>query len=441
MKKLASVSAAIYHKHYADNAYMNASEKTKLGQVHIVTYTHYERLQGAGYFLNANFFRKCKGSGENAPRAIIGIGGLGYKLKHDIFEIQLKNLIKYLPNNVELYLHAACHVKMLSYDSLTTLGSQNISSTSLPYLDAKASPITRHHEMQVEFQDLGLTCAQAIFDEILCDPSLHVKVSRESVAADVIAHLLKGFSFAVHKTNLKCVHTLGDLLDKATPLPSSLDIVPGIQDKQRLTSLAQRIYTAKVVTNAHVGDLFETIYEDFDGCPLGGIFSDTVFEISRILELINETSLPERDTVLPPLRSMYSGEMLLVDDEDLSELIDELKNVIEQHCVTDRVALAIHHQKSLVQQIMENPDYKQDSIMKGRDNDGNLIDGSIREALLMGAIDFSGYEEALDLSDFILDLHKIIESSYLSVVFNTFEKMHHMHRKLLDIYQRELNRP
>lgn len=438
MKKIASVSADIYHKHYADNAYVNASEKTKLGQVHIVTYTHYKKLQGTGYFLNANFFKKCKEDGQNAPRAIIGIGGLGYDLKHDDFETQLENFIKYLPDNVELYLHAACHVKMLSYDSLTTLGSQNISSTSLPYLDARASPITRHHEMQIEFQDLGLTCAQAIFDEILCDPSLHIKLSRKSIAADVIAHLLKGFSFAVHKTNMKCAESLGNFLDKATPLPSRLDIAPRAENKQILISLAQRIYAARVVTNAHVEDLFKTIYLDFEGYPPGEIFADKVFKISQTLELINETSLPEKDTVLPVLRSIYSREILLVDDEELSEFIEELKNIIEQHSVTDRVALATRHQKSLVKQIMENPDYKQEAIMKARDNDGNLIEGSIREALLVGAIDFSGYVDALELSDFILALHKIIESSYISAVSNTFEKIHEMHIKLLDVYQREL---
>ena len=41
-------------------------------------------------------------------------------------------------------------------------------------------------------------------------------------------------------------------------------------------------------------------------------------------------------------------------------------------------------------------------------------------------------------ADFILALHKIIESSYISAVSNTFEKIHEMHIKLLDVYQREL---
>lgn len=71
MKKLASVSADIFHKHYADNAYVSAHGAKSLDQTHIVTYTHYKQLQGAGYFLNVNFIGKSK-----APRVIVGIGGL-----------------------------------------------------------------------------------------------------------------------------------------------------------------------------------------------------------------------------------------------------------------------------------------------------------------------------------------------------------------------------
>ncbi|WP_122285691.1 hypothetical protein [Pseudomonas syringae group genomosp. 3] len=434
MKKLASVSADIYHKHYADNAYVNAHQSTNLNQVHIVTYTHYKQLQGAGCFLNMNFFRKCK-----APRAIVGIGGLGFDLRYDVFEKQLKAFIKYLPKHVELYVHAACHVKMLSYDSVTALGSQNISPTSLPYLDAQASPIARHHEVQVEFQDHDLTCARAIFDEILCDPSLHLKLSRKSIASEVIAHLLKGFSFEVHKINMSIAHALGNFLDTDTSLPNGLNSIPRLEEKQNLISLAQHIYTAGVVTDAQVNDLFEILYAECDDCPLGETFTDKVFEISRMLELVNETSLPEKNIVLPILRSIYSKEMLLVDGEELSELIDELKNVIEQYSVTDRREFAARHQDSLVQQIIENPDFKQKAISNTRDNDGNLIEDKVRQALLAGTIDFRGYEEALDLSDFIFALHEVIESSYIAVVSNTFDRIRRMHTKLLDVYQRELS--
>ena len=67
-----------------------------------------------------------------------------------------------------------------------------------------------------------------------------------------------------------------------------------------------------------------------------------------------------------------------------------------------------------------------------------MVEGRIRDALLDGRIDFSGYEMELNLAQFISALHAVIESSYLAVVFNTFERMGEMHAKLLNIYQREL---
>lgn len=76
--------------------------------------------------------------------------------------------------------------------------------------------------------------------------------------------------------------------------------------------------------------------------------------------------------------------------------------------------------------------------MDATDNDGSMVEGRIRDALLDGRIDFSGYEMELNLAQFISALHAVIESSYLAVVFNTFERMGEMHAKLLNIYQREL---
>ena len=433
MKKLASVSADIFHKHYADNAYVSAHGAKSLDQTHIVTYTHYKQLQGVGYFLNVNFLRK-----SNAPRVIVGIGGLGFDLDRAKFEDQLTKFIKYLPAHVELYVHAACHVKMLSYDSVTVLGSQNISSTSLPYLDAQASAISRHHEVQVEFQDADLTCARAIFNEILCDPSLHIKLSRKSIATDVVEHLLKGFSYEVHKRNMEFANALETFLGKDELMEKRLVFVPGAVENQCLVSLVQRIYAAKVVTEDHVDELFEVLYADVGDFPLGEEFTDDVFEISRTLESVNEASLPEKDQVLTVLRSIYSKEMPLAEGEAFSEFIDELKSVIEHHNVTDALAFANQHQERLVQKIIESPDYKQQAIMDATDNDGSMVEGRIREALLDGRIDFSGYEMELNLAQFISALHAVIESSYLAVVFNTFERMGEMHAKLLDIYQREL---
>lgn len=433
MKNLATVSASVYHKHYVDNAFAKAHEADHLENTHIITYTHYSKLQSAGYFLNRNFFRKSKN-----PKVIIGIGGLGDNLEKEKLESQLTALIKYLPNHVSLYVHAACHVKMLSYNSTTILGSQNISSTSMPYFSAAASQTYRHHEVQVEFQDNSLLCAKKLFSEVLCDPNLAILINRKSLASDVVSHLVTGFSLERHKQDIAFTQNLTKLMNSATQLPCKIELTPEPENNHQLVSLAIRLYQAKNITRTHINDLFEALYMNSDDHALGEDLSDCAFELSQLLEASDEKLIPEKNFLTPLLTSIYSREMVLDELCGLPTFIDTLKEIIEQHCVTSIDDFITEHQHHLVQRIMENPDYSQNPINLSRDSDGYLDEAAIMDALLDGVIDTTRYQNTLNLSAFTLAVHEAIDSHYITTASQIFEIIRDRQTKLFKIYEREL---
>lgn len=433
MKKLASVDADIYHKHYADNAFGRTHQQARLENTHIVTYAHYEKLRNTGYFLNQHFFKKSW-----RPKVIIGIGGLGHKLQRDTFEEQLRLLIKFLPAHVELYVHAACHVKMLSHDTDTVLGSQNISGTSMPYLESGSSSGTRHHEVQIQFKDESLSCAKALFEEILCDPSLHLRLSRNSDATAVATHLIAGFALEGHRRKIDFTRNLGVLLGQDIEHPSHIDYEPTLEKNHYLVTAAAKIYGAAAVTKIHLNELFDILYADGDDFPLNEAFTNYVFEVSSLLEAVSEDTVPDKASLLDVLRAVYSREMPVVEGEPLDEFVDMLKTVIERHHATERGEFVNRHQHRLTHQVMENPDYAERAVSMARDADGNLDEYEVRSALLNDAIDPRRYMDVLDLSDFVADVHKEIEKAYIAAVASTFAALHERHAALLQIYQREL---
>lgn len=120
MKKIGAVVGDLYHRHYIDDAFATFKAAQGSNRVLVITYCSYEYLVDALEFLTEHVFPHGK-----SHRIILGLAGIGdgRNLNTKALQAELTTIIDRIPPTVELFLHVACHIKMLSYDSITVIGS------------------------------------------------------------------------------------------------------------------------------------------------------------------------------------------------------------------------------------------------------------------------------------------------------------------------------
>ncbi|CRM50585.1 hypothetical protein [Pseudomonas sp. 58 R 12] len=433
MKKLGSIVGDLYHKHYIEDAFATYKATPGLKDVLIVTYCNYLDVVSALKFLNDHVFP----NGER-HRVIIGLGGIGdgRGLKVDRFKSELTTLIERIPVNVELNIHAACHVKMLSYGSLTTIGSQNLSSASLS-LSTRTHAKYKYHEAQIEFKDPDQLHAKKLFQEILCDSSMYAKISSESNAGAVADFIIKGAKAEGVSQKIQLATDLSELLNESIAIPSSLKVEPSVENNLYFIQALIKFYHAKDVGSHHVDNLYRTIYTDGGDYPAGEEFTDYVFEISQLVELVDQVALPQKQAVLNIFRAVYSSRLGFAEEEDFESFVEELRTVVENHYATDMNELIDKHQHDLVQHIIENPDCTQ-VIEFCRTDEGVLAEQCIHQALLDGDIDVDGYLGDLDFSEYIRDVHKLFEVYYIAGLHRAFDEVHGAYDDFSQAYEREI---
>lgn len=433
MKKLGSIVGDLYHKHYIEDAFASYKAAAGLKDVLVVTYCNYLDVVSALKFLNDHVFP----NGER-HRVIIGLGGIGdgRGLKVDRFKSELTTLIERIPVSVELNIHAACHVKMLSYGSLTTIGSQNLSSASLS-LSTRTHKKYKYHEAQIEFQDPDQLHAKKLFQEILCDSSMYARISSKSNAGAVADFIIKGAKAEGVVQKIQLATDLRELLNDSIAIPNSLMVEPSVENNLYFIKSLINFYQAKDVGSHHVDDLYRTIYTGAGDYPSGEDFTNYVFEISQLVELVDQIALPQKQAVLNIFRAVYSSRLGFAEEEDFESFVEELRAVVEHHYSTDMNELIDKHQYDLVQHIIENPDCTQ-VIEFCRTDEGVLAEQCIHRALLDGDIDVDGYLGDLDFSEYIRDVHKLFETYYIAGLHRAFGEVHGVYDDLNQAYEREI---
>jgi len=433
MKKIGSVVGDLYHKHYVDDAFQRYKRTKGVKEALIVTYCGYLDIGKAFDFLKFHVFPNSE-----THRVIIGLGGIGNGrgLKESEFQSVLSDLIQQIPYNVELYLHAACHVKMLSYDSFTIIGSQNLSSTSL---SLSANPYAKYkfHEAQIEFKDPKQLHAKALIEEILCDSSMYARITRQSKATIIADSIIRGAKAEGVKQKIQLVKTLSGLLEKRVPIPARLNLEPSIENNVYFVKALIKFYNSTGTDLYGADELYQVLYPGNDDYPAGEELSRYVYDLSQLLELIDEVAFPQKQSVLNIFQAVYSSKLGFAEESDFQSFSDDLKSTIELHYATSMQVFIDKHQHNLVQRIIENPDCT--SIIESCRNDEGMLDEyCIHQSLLEGDINVNGYLDELNLSEYIEDVNKLFQKYYMSGLQRAFDAIHSAYDDYSQAYKRHM---
>ncbi len=402
MIEIGNLSGKLWHRHFAEDSFPNL--KSNINNISVITYS------STCYLCSAYEFILNKISSESKFLTIV-FGVSDWDLKNSIDKIieeinKIHTDSKKYGFNLDVYLHTRCHVKMLSTDDTIYLGSQNIAGTSMPLSELKKKnykKLLSSHELIIEFHDENQIIAKKILENVIDDKYNCYKV----ISGGNIVNI--DFEKLCYWNDYKSILSHIGLVSQLKKHINDIDVD---LDADSLTSEIDESFCSEVMNEiALIYKLKKSIHDRRDSSRVINKIVEFVswlqnFEFTSAtedklraihlditeLDLLTEMSHEEYDSFSFDLKDL-SHDVLL----DMSE---EVITLIEFSDATTKDDFVGANESDVVSGISSNiGDYE---LHKYQDNDGNISDESILEAIYNK--DISTNEQICAISDKVENL-------------------------------------
>ncbi|MGF6589989.1 hypothetical protein [Pseudomonas sp. 2835] len=365
MKTIANLSATVLHRHYGEHAFAEALALKELHGLQIITYGVAGNLASMVKHLHNTFLQRAKGS----CRVMIGLSSID-KIGSEALAAQIYKLFEHFDpqSGIELFVHGACHVKLLSYRGVSFLGSQNLSGAAEPYFNGIEGKFyfNRFHEALVRIEDPGNVCARALFDRVLDDRMLCQRICRRSDAQAYAQALIEGVKIDTAASHVAQAMQLRTALDGVTRY---ICLEPECRDRVALFRLLSKIGQASA-PHTLVEELFDELYGTDDFAEVKD--EALLFRLWSLVHSLNDQLSLHKPKVLELLEEAEALEALKLDAQALQEFGQDLQQLADRHLLTDLEDFVEDQEFAIIQTIMSNPEYEHTYMYGTTDEDGNL---------------------------------------------------------------------
>lgn len=374
MEELTSFSATLSHRHYGEGAFEHRKKQISLKNLKIMTYGSATGAKSLFRYVSQEYLKYADG-----PPATVLIGLSGVADLNENGQLELATRIVSIANQerpVDLYLHAACHIKLLSHDGKAYLGSQNLSNGAEPYFTGANSGkqhFHRFHEAILKVEDQELSWVENLFDRVLADHPLWVKVTQEHTQLERAVSLVTGF---VKNAQLKRV---------VDHLSAVMDLDVFIQSGPEFMSLE-----FNSMSNNELCKSLSDIAAAEDAAPFFDLFKSDLLPDSDFSWFKHEARLEQLKGIITAVGEGFREKRALeeiiendtplyLNDHNDQRLIERIRGIVIRHDLESLEDYVLRNRGEIIHSIMESPDYSQDYMFGAIDNDGNVDESMLNQ--------------------------------------------------------------
>lgn len=451
MEELTRFSATLNHRHYGEGAYEHQKQQPSLKDLKIMTYGAAVNAKSLFIYVNREYLSRAIGS---RPILLLGLAGVA-ELNAQQQEKLARTIIAIASQDkpADVYLHAACHIKLLSHDGVAYLGSQNLSNGAEPYFkgaNSKKNYFHRFHEVILKVEDTDLRWVGALFDRVLADHPLWVKVTSEHRNKEQAEALVARF---VDNAQLKkVIDNLTAAFELDHFLRSSPELMPLEFSSPSNAKLCKGVAAIAEAENPipHLALLKSYVMLETDF----SLFKDEMV-VAELLEIIS--ALTEGFREKSALEEMLEDDTPLhLSDEGDLRVIDRIRAIAIRHDLESVDHYVEKHRDRIIHSVIESPDYSEAYMFGAIDNDGNVDEAMLSQRLSNSISEWEwdadgelecheryvSLDEKLDL----IDTTKLWEDlcAAFSVEIKTlwvnrvFEQAHALSAEIKKLYEHEL---
>ncbi|POD69657.1 MULTISPECIES: hypothetical protein [Pseudomonas] len=368
MDELASFNTTLSHRHYGEGAYAHRKQYSSLTDLRIITYGAATGLKSLFRYVNQEYLSRASGSPAKILLGLAGVAEFNDTQADEITKV-IVAIADQLSSATEFYLHAACHIKLLSHDSVAYLGSQNVSNGAEPYFEGANSSkkyFNRFHEVILKVEDTDLAWIDTLLEKVISDHQLCIRITREHRNLRVAQELVRDF---VHNSKLERIIeniTTGNLLEEFLTKKKTL-----MEIELNDTSSAELCKLVNAITQEQHPEVYLIQLKEL-------LLPDTDFSWFKL-----ESALSELKNIISKLGDNFPGKIelqcklddeqpLILADESDDRLIYSIQKVAHAHDLESLDEYIENQKNNIIHSIIQSPDYSQDYMYGAIDNDGNV---------------------------------------------------------------------
>lgn len=383
MEELTSFRATLSHRHYGEGAFEHRKKQHSLKDLKIMTYGSAKSTKSLFRYVNQEYLQHADGY---PATVLIGLAGVADLTEQEQSDLAI-NIVSIADQQrqTDLYLHAACHIKLLSHDGRAYLGSQNLSYGAEPYFNganSKKEHFHRFHEVVLRVEDPDLSWVDNLFSLVLADHPLWVKVTSEHMDSKRARALVAAF---VKNAQLKRV------IDH---LSAAIDLDTFIQSRPQLMSVE-----FSSMNNTELCKAVSAIAVAEDAAPLFDLFKSNLLPDPDFSWFKREAVLEELKGIISAVGEGFRAKSaleelmeddapLLLDDSNDRRLVERIRALATLHDLESLEDYVVRHRGSIIHSIIESPDYSQDYMFGAIDNDGNVDESMLNQRFSSSVVEW-----------------------------------------------------
>lgn len=429
MNPIATITATLFHRHYGERAF-KPSAPTSVRDLTIITYADASNLDALFRYLNKTYIAHAKGV---PPRLIIGLANIDKTADNTLREA-LKKITENLRQDALLYLHAACHIKLLAHNGIAWLGSQNITRGAEPWFSGIRydwkTHFNRNHEALIKVDPADSKWVDDLCARVLADQALCTQVKKNSLPSGVVRTLKRASSVNSAIENMIAGQRLRELLDSSLVL---VDVEGSSQYPAEVCRALHDIARGHLI-DQRVSALLEEVYGDTD---LENIKCNNTYDLLEISSAIS-ANIPACDAFLKVLEASPKHT-----DETETELVEIIQELAHNYGLNDLEEFLARQRSSIIQTIMQSPDSSASYLRGAIDNDGSLnaelLDLRLSQTNGSFSIPAHYQLEHIDLGPILKDLdkhiHRLVKQNWAR---NVIALGRDLVKEIDRLYEREL---
>jgi hypothetical protein len=368
MDELASFITTLNHRHYGEGAYEHRKKQSSLTDLKIITYGAATSLKSLYRYVDQEYLKRAA---ESPAKVLLGLAGVAELDDKKIATMAntIVAIARQLQPTIQLHLHAACHIKLLSHDGVAYLGSQNLSNGAEPYFEGANSSkeyFNRFHEVVLKVEGTDLAWVNTLFYKVLSDHQLCIEITSEHKVHAKAQDLAKRF---VHKAELARIIeniTTGLLLKeflqkKPEFMAFEINESSSIETCKLVNAIVQEDSPEVALDSLKELLLPET---DFSWIKQEGPIAELKHIISRL-----EDDFPGKVALQNKLEDERS---LFLTSESDENIVEAIRKIAQRHDLESLDEYLQKQRNNIVHSIIESPDYSKHYMFGAIDNDGNV---------------------------------------------------------------------
>ena len=396
MKNIGAAQVNVFHRHFSDDSFAKVREQSQLTDLKIITYVglsnRSNRILGALKYIYSNFVKeKC-----NACQIVLGVK----KIQVERLEKDIGSVKEFLEDktNVTLYVHSRSHVKMISSQEITIIGSQNISQTSNNFFENASKgfkEVYNDHEVIFELTSGGYVLGENLFNEVVNDAYSCFLVQEQS-PAELANQLRSGYQY---KNIIKSKGYLRYIQEAINDVEFSYfnnEVEVNYYDIEILLGLLEVLHDNRFTSSAHDDSLAE-ISHFLHGDD--GIFRNGLLPADAVLELVAELqdtamdSFPKSisDNILKTLKEVENlmdfsdlRKLNTINSDAMADLGEAILTIAENHHAVGVEDFLTEHRDEIAHRLTYDPsDLDTFDLI---DDEGKIIEGRVMEKVYAGEI-------------------------------------------------------